>query len=118
MQTKLKKSLGRMALRGRTSSRFVAFGSGAAQAARCLEYPIQYHPNVELISNDDVVRIEFQMDWVGLRSRAVNTEENRWLAPMRLTGMRLTGDRNRWLAPMRLTGRRVTGLRLVGRCWV
>ena len=85
-------------------------GSGAAQAARCLEYPIQYHPNVEPISNDDVVRIEFQMDWVGLRSRAVNTEENRWLAPMRLTGRRVTGrrlteDENRWLAPMRLTGK-------------
>ena len=94
-------------------------GSGAAQVARCLEYPIQYHPNVEPISNDDVVRIEFQTDRVGLRCRAENTEENRWLAPMRLTGRWLTGKAANWkllgLSPIRCFSARLAVGVWVGR---
>ena len=38
--------------------------SGAAQAARCIAYTVQCHPNVETIRNYEVVGIVLQTDWV------------------------------------------------------
>jgi hypothetical protein len=72
--------------------------SGAAQAARCIAYTAQCHPNVEPIRNYKVVGSELQTDWVDLTVTGGEHGRNRWLAPMRLTY-----GQNRWLAPMRLT---------------
>ncbi|MFM2216093.1 MAG: hypothetical protein RL240_411 [Planctomycetota bacterium] len=40
--------------------------SGAAQAARCIAYTAQFHPNVEPIRNYEVVGSVLQTDWVDL----------------------------------------------------
>jgi hypothetical protein len=40
--------------------------SGAAQAARCIAYTAQCHPNVGPIRNYEVVGIELQTDWIDL----------------------------------------------------
>ena len=40
--------------------------SGAAQAARCIAYTAQCHPNVEPIRNYEVVGSVLQTDWVDL----------------------------------------------------
>ena len=74
--------------------------SGVAQAARCIEYTAQFHPNVEPIRNHEVVGGVLQTDWVDSTVAGGEHGRNRWLAPMRLTY-----GRNRWLAPMRLTVR-------------
>ena len=37
--------------------------SGAAQAARCLAYPVQFHLNVEPLSPHDVVVLGLHADW-------------------------------------------------------
>jgi hypothetical protein len=37
--------------------------SGAAQAARCLTYPVQFHLNVQPISPHDVVVLGLHTDW-------------------------------------------------------
>ena len=42
--------------------------SGAAQAARCLDYTAQGHPNVEPIRPYDVVEIELRADWVDMNA--------------------------------------------------
>ena len=58
--------------------------SGAAQAARCIAYTAQCHPNVEPIRNYKVVGSELQTDWVDLTVTGGEHGRNRWLAPMRL----------------------------------
>ena len=44
------------------------FSSGAAQAARCLDYTAQEHPNVEPIRPYDVVGIELRAEWVDMNA--------------------------------------------------
>jgi hypothetical protein len=42
--------------------------SGAAQAARCLDYTAQGHPHVEPIRPYDVVGIELRAEWVDMNA--------------------------------------------------
>jgi hypothetical protein len=48
--------------------REVLNGSDAAQAARCLDYPVQFHLNLERIGTYKVVVPELHADWVDMAS--------------------------------------------------